>query len=204
MPYSRPEEYFVNPLSIISLNRLFSVLLIVCLLPAAVHADDRKYLRTVEKYELPDVVLVNQNGTRIQFNNLLNSTQPLIIQFTYSTCATICPLLSAGFADLQQKLEKNPRKVHLISISIDPEHDTPKVMKEFLKRYQAKPGWDFLTGSRADINSVMRAFKAYIPNKTDHIPLTFMKAPGEQQWVRIYGFMSNSEFMNEFTKVGNK
>jgi protein SCO1/2 len=93
-------------------------------------------------------------------------------------------------------------KVHLISISIDPENDTPKVMKEYLKRYRAKPGWDFLTGSRKDIDAVMRAFNAYIPNKMSHYALTFIRSPKDDKWVRLYGIMSSSEFMAEALKAG--
>jgi protein SCO1/2 len=111
-------------------------------------------------------------------------------------------VLSAGFVNLQQKLGQNSSNVQLISISIDPENDTPKVMKEYLKRYRAKPGWDFLTGSREDINKVMHAFNAYIPNKMSHFPLTLIRNPQDGKWVRIFGLTSTSEFLNEYKKVG--
>jgi protein SCO1/2 len=77
-------------------------------------------------------------------------------------------------------------------------------MKEYLKRYRAKPGWDFLTGSRKDIDSVMRALNAYIPNKMSHFPLTLIRSPEDGKWIRIFGLMSSSEFMTEFQKVGFK
>jgi protein SCO1/2 len=89
-----------------------------------------------------------------------------------------------------------------VSISIDPEHDTPKVMKEYLARYRAKPGWDFFTGSRSDIDKVMYAFNAYIPNKMSHYPLTLIRSPGDGKWTRIFGLLSSSEFISEYQKVG--
>jgi protein SCO1/2 len=94
--------------------------------------------------------------------------------------------------------------VHLVSISIDPENDTPKVLMEYLKRYRAKPGWDFLTGSRADIDKVMYAFNAYIPNKMSHYPLTLIRTPSDGKWIRIFGLLSSSEFLEETRKAGIK
>jgi protein SCO1/2 len=166
------------------------------------YAETKKYQRTTEKYSMPEVLLINQDGKKIPLASLIKSDKPVIVDFIFGTCTTICPVLSAGFVNLQQKLGPNAQKVHLVSISIDPENDTPKVLKEYLKRYRAKPGWDFLTGSRKDIDSVMRAFNAYIPNKMSHFPLTLIRSPGDGSWVRIFGLMSSSEFMGECQKVG--
>ena len=168
--------------------------------PAA--AEDVKYKRTIETYTVPDVTLVNKDGKRIKLKSLVDSTKPVVVDFIYGTCTTICPVLSAGYVNLQQKLGQNSTNVHLISISIDPENDTPKVMKEYLKRYRAKPGWDFFTGSREDIDKVMRAFDAYIPNKMYHYPLSLIRNPKDGKWVRIFGLTSTSEFLNEYKKVG--
>ncbi|HYQ47844.1 MAG TPA: SCO family protein [Thermodesulfovibrionales bacterium] len=156
-----------------------------------------KYKRTVEGYSAPDVVLVNQDGKKVKFTSLVNSGKPVMLDFIYGTCTTICPVLSAGFSNFQNKLGKDTGAVQLISISIDPEHDTPLVMKDYLSRFRAKPGWDFLTGSREDIDRVMRAFDAYVPNKMAHYPLTLLKAANSGQWVRIYGMVGMSVLMHE-------
>jgi protein SCO1 len=167
-------------------------------------AAEKRYQRSVEKYTVPDVVLVNQNGAKVPFKSFLETDRPVMLDFIYGTCTTICPVLSASFVNLQQKLGADLPKVRLVSISIDPEHDTPKVMKEYLKQYRAKPGWDFLTGSRADIDRVMYAFAAYIPNKMSHYPLTLIRSPGDGSWVRINGLMSSSELMTEYGRVNKK
>jgi protein SCO1/2 len=134
----------------------------------------------------------------------MQSDQPVVVDFIFGTCTTICPVLSAAYVNLQQKLGPDSQKVKLVSISIDPENDSPKVMKEYLKRYRAKPGWDFLTGSRADIDSVMYAFNAYIPNKMSHYPLTLIRSPSDGKWTRIFGLMSSSEFLGEYKKLATK
>lgn len=187
-----------NRLTTLTLLLFAALLLIVT--PSS--AEVLKYKRTIENYTMPDVTLVNQDGKRVKFKNLINSDKPVVVDFIYGTCTTICPVLSAGYVNLQRKLGQNSGNVHLVSISIDPENDTPKVMKEYLKRYRAQPGWDFLTGSRSDIDKVMHAFDAYISNKMYHYPLSLIRDPKDGKWVRIFGLTSTSEFMNEYKKVG--
>lgn len=159
------------------------------------------YTRTLEGYAVPEVTLVNQEGAKVNLKAMLESGEPVIVDFIFGTCTTICPVLSAGYANLQTKLPAGS-KVHLVSISIDPENDTPKVMRDYLKRYRARPGWDFFTGKREDIDKVMRAFNAYIPNKMSHFPLTNIRDPKTGKWIRIFGLMSSSEFVAECRKAG--
>ena len=162
------------------------------------------YSRTLETYTVPEVVLVNQDGAKVKLKTLLDSGEPVILDFIFGTCTTICPVLSAGYANLQTKLAATPSKVHLVSVSIDPENDTPKVMRDYLKRYRAKPGWDFLTGRREDIDKVMNAFNAYIPNKMSHYPLNLIRNPKDGKWLRIFGIISSSEFLAEYQSVSGK
>ena len=168
----------------------------------SLHAADPTYKRTLETYTMPDVVLVNQDGVKVPFRKLMESDKLVVVDFIFGTCTTICPVLSVGFTNLQAKLGAETQKVRLVSISIDPENDSPRVAKQYMKRYRAKPGWDFLTGKREDIDQVMRAFSAYIPNKMYHYPLTLIRSPKDGKWVRIMGIMSSSEFMTECEKVG--
>ncbi len=156
-----------------------------------------KYKRTVEKYKVPDVTLVNQDGKRINLKTFLDGDKPVILDFIYGTCTTICPVLSIGFSHFQKKMGPDVDKVRLVSISIDPDNDTPQVMKEYLQRYNAREGWDFLTGKRDDIIKVMRAFDAYVTNKMNHYPLTILHGPGEENWIRINELLSTSDLMKE-------
>ena len=167
-------------------------------------AAEKKYQRTVEKYAVPDVVLVNQDGKKISFKSFLEADRPEMVEFIYATCTTICPVLSVGFANLQHKLGTDAAKVRLVSISIDPENDTPAVMKDYLKKYGAGPGWDFLSGSRADIDTVMRAFDAYVANKMYHLPLTLIRSPADGSWVRIKGLMGAADLKDELARIIKK
>ncbi|NJD56426.1 MAG: SCO family protein [Nitrospirae bacterium] len=181
-------------------------IMLICVFAAGTSFGESKprYKRSIEKYAVPDVTLVNQDGRKVRLLSLINSGKPVMLDFIYGTCTTICPVLSAGFTNLQNKLGQDAAKVQLISVTIDPEYDTPAVMKDYLKRFRAKPGWDFLTGSREDIDRVMRAFNAYVPNKMAHYPLTLLKASNSDQWVRIYGMVGMSVLMTEYAELNRK
>lgn len=184
-----------------------SLLLAGCLaLLLAGHGEaaGREYKRSIEEYSAPDVVLINQHGEKVPFKDHIETDQPVILDFIYGTCTTICPVLSAGFANLQRKLGPDVARARLISVTIDPEHDTPQVMQEYLKRFQAQPGWDFLTGSRADIDQVMRAFDAYIPNKMSHYQLMLIRSPANGKWTRIKELVSSEDLLQEFREAGWK
>ncbi len=185
---------------------LYSFVMILNLIavPDASIASSPEYKRTTERYVIPDVTLVNQDGKRIKFAELVNCGKPVVVDFIYGTCTTICPVLSAGYSNFQRKLGDQSQDVQLVSISIDPEHDGPSVMKKYLTNYRARSGWDFLTGTRQDIDRVMRAFNAYIPNKMSHYPIMFLKGPGDEQWVRIYGLIGTSDFIKEFGQVAQQ
>jgi protein SCO1/2 len=166
-------------------------------------AKTKSYKRTFATYSVPDVILTNQDREKVHLKNFLNSEKPVLLEFIFSTCTTICPVLSAGFSNMQKKLGPDMDKVHLVSISIDPEYDTPERMRHYLDRYRAKPGWNFFTGTRKDIDKVMYAFDAYVPNKMSHFPLTFLWVPGSKEWVRIYGMISTKDLMSEYKLLIN-
>ena len=167
---------------------------------AAAAEQETRYTRTVAGYEVPDVTLIDQDGNPKRLRELTAGSAPVLLDFIYGTCTTICPVLSAGFTSLQRRLAKEGSEVRLISVTIDPEYDTPEIMKAYLARYKAGPGWDFLTGSREDIGAVMRAFDAYVPNKMGHLPVTFLRQR-DGRWVRIYGLIGTAELLAEYRKV---
>jgi len=167
--------------------------------PAKTKALD--YERTLASYSIPDVTLIDQDGRKVSVRELMSTDKPVMVNFVFTTCTTICPILSASFADMQRELGSKAEDVLFVSFSIDPEYDTPELMNEYLERFDAQPGWVFLTGNRTDIESVMRAFDAYVANKMSHLPLTFLRASGADKWVRINGLIGTSEFMREFEQL---
>ncbi|HEY6154319.1 MAG TPA: SCO family protein [Candidatus Udaeobacter sp.] len=105
--------------------------------------------RTVSSYGMvPTFQLTNQNGQAFGSGQLAGKIW--IADFVYTTCPGPCPMISSRMSDLQKPLEKTD--VHLVSFSVDPEKDTPAVLRDYAGKLQAQPGrWDFLTGSKSTI-----------------------------------------------------
>ena len=165
----------------------------------ALAAAKQRYKKTLEDYRIPDVTLINQNNEKVRLVEYLNADQPVMVEFIFATCTTICPILSIAFTNLQKDLGPESSGVRMVSISIDPAYDRPKVMRKYLERYNAKTGWDFLTGTVRDINLVMKAFDAYVSDKMNHQPITFMRSPEiGNKWVRLYGLMGGKDMLREY------
>lgn len=153
--------------------------------------------RTEAAYTVPDVNLVNQNGDKVSLPELLDSDQPVMLNFIFTSCTAICPAMSATFASVQKKLGDDSTKLRMISVSIDPEYDTPDALNAYAKRFKAGPQWAFLTGSLDDSVAVQKAFDADRGDKMNHAPMTLMRASPDSEWVRYEGFARADELAEE-------
>jgi protein SCO1 len=160
------------------------------------------YTRSVASYKTPDVKLVDANEKEVSLHDSLEGSEPVMLNFIFTTCSTICPVMSATFSQVQAKLGSK-RKIRIISISIDPEHDTPSKLKEYAKRFEAGPQWSMLTGSIENSIAVQRAFEIYRGDKMNHEPVTFMRKGPQQPWVRINGFISADDLLREYDKIAS-
>jgi protein SCO1/2 len=94
-------------------------------------------------------------------------------------------------------LGEDRERVHLVSISIDPEEDTPARLHDYARRFEAGPSWQHYTGTVSASLVVQRAFQAYRGDKMGHPPVTFVRtAPGES-WVRLDGFATADTLLRE-------
>src|SRR6266446_6509205 len=122
--------------------------------------------RTVSSYgTVPSFQLTNQNGQ--PFGSVQLAGKIWIADFIYTTCPGPCPMISNRMSELQKPLEKTD--VHLVSFSVDPEKDTPEVLRRYAERLQAEPvRWDFLTGPKSTIYNLSRnGFKLAISDGSD-------------------------------------
>lgn len=99
----------------------------------------------------PNVVLVDQDGKKLKFYDDLIKGKVVAINFIYTHCGDSCPVETANLKRVYSLLaERMGKDIFFYSISIDPEHDTPKVLKEYADRFKVGPGWRFLTGKKVD------------------------------------------------------
>jgi protein SCO1 len=150
----------------------------------------------IGKLRIPDAAVLDQNGRRINFYTDLVKGKTVIINFIFTTCTNICPSLTATFRGLQQELgDRAGRDVQLISISIDPTTDVPERLKEYSTRFKAGPGWTFVTGSKTEIDGLLKALGALVANKTDHTPMVLIGNDAAGYWTRTYGLASRSDLL---------
>lgn len=152
--------------------------------------------RSVE-YTIPQVRLVRDDGKTVSLPDELNDGRPVVLSFIYTTCTTICPLVSQTISELQYKLGADRERVHLVSISIDPEEDTPARLAAYARKYDAGPEWQHYTGTVSASVATQRAFDAYRGDKMKHTPVTFLRPAPEKPWVRIEGFATADNLLME-------
>ena len=133
----------------------------------------------------PNVPVVSQDGQTFRFYEDLLKNKKVLIDFIYTKCESVCPLQTAKLAQVQKLLgPRIGRDIFIYSISLDPEHDTPKVLKAYAEKFHAGPGWLFLTGKREDIDSVR--FKLGERNeKESHGNTVRIGDVARSQWMRI-------------------
>lgn len=165
--------------------------------------ETRGYVRSAHDYAAPDLALLDADGNRTSVAQLLNTDKPVLLTFIYTTCTTICPVLTATFSQVQHNLGDGANRVRMISITIDPDQDTPQQLREYAERFQAGPQWQFITGTRDHIVAVQKAFNVYRGSKTNHEPITLLRASGATSWVRIAGIASAADIVREYDALAS-
>ncbi|HEX5607226.1 MAG TPA: SCO family protein [Candidatus Binatia bacterium] len=132
--------------------------------------------RRVTQRAIKNFTLVDQNGARFEVDKLAGKV--LVVAFAYTTCVDVCPLITAALRQTQIALTPKERtEVQLLTITTDPEIDSPKVLSAYAKRYGAEfENWTFLTGDPAVLARVWKNFGVGVKRRArgliDHTPLT--------------------------------
>jgi protein SCO1/2 len=123
--------------------------------------------------QVPDFALTNQNGKRIHLNDYRGKTMLLTFIYTRCTLNDYCPRMSSNFAQLDKALIKSPElyaKTHLLSVSFDPDHDTPQVLRSYGAAYTERytkedfKHWEFVTAPKTEMKQVADFFGLYYEN----------------------------------------
>jgi protein SCO1 len=138
------------------------MLLVLCPGIANAHVSDAPkntlQTATTQNATVPDFVLVNQHNERFDSAKLRGKV--VALNFIFTTCSDVCPIFTANLAQLQRTLNGRYREdVFFVSITTDPEVDSPKVLKAYAQRYDADfKNWAFLTGPEAELKRVWKSF----------------------------------------------
>jgi protein SCO1 len=156
--------------------------------PANPQMDLQAYTARALRSHFPNVSLTNQDQKTVRFYDDVIKGRIVVIQFMYTQCDKYCPMVTPNLAKVQRELAKRaPRQVSMISITVDPTHDTPKMLKEYADKFHAQKGWQFLTGPKQDVDRIRRELGVYDPDekKTEHLNVLTIGKETTGQWLAI-------------------
>jgi protein SCO1/2 len=155
-----------------------------------------------QKRSIPDAEVFNQDGKRIRFYSDLIKDKVVIINFLFTSCSFICPMQGESFSKLQAALgERLGSEVYLVSVSADPEGDTPERLKIWGSKFGARPGWTLVTGKKSEIDKVAMALTGAPVVKGEHSPVVFVGSDKTGRWVRAYGLAEPGKFASLIDEV---
>lgn len=136
-----------------------------------------------------DRPLRNQDGRAVRFARDVVGDDVVVMDFVFTHCTTICPVLSAKMARLQQLLgDRLGKGVRLASLSLDPVRDTPERLKAWGAKFKAGPHWSLVTGAQQDQEAVLKGLGAYVADFAQHPPMLLVGDGRTGHWVRVNGF----------------
>ena len=161
--------------------RLVTLALLVCSTTAEAH-DTMRDQRLPAIGRAPEFELISQDGVRVALADLRNKV--VAVTFIYTSCPDICPLLTAKMAQVQDELgPKFGSKIAFISITVDPERDTPDVLRNYAQSFGANlAGWTFLTGTPQSIRAVAKQYGVSVTKSVgSDVDHTFLTSLIDQQ-----------------------
>lgn len=136
-----------------------------------------------------DVSLTNQNGDPVSLKRDLVSDRIVVMGFIYTTCTTVCPLISSIMSKVQQQLgAKVGTEVQIVSISVDPLRDTAPRLRTYASKFQHGPGWAWLTGTPQAIDATLKGLGTWTADPQNHAPLILVGDGRSSHWTRFNGF----------------
>ena len=166
---------FASPLALAAL--LLSLLTI-----APAHAGNVK--RWGPGY-FPNSVVYDQNGKALHFYDDVIKDKIVVVSFIYAKCHDLCPLTTARLAEVRHRLgDLVGRDLYFVSITIDPENDTPAIMKAYAEPFEPGPGWVFLTGAAADIKEIRTKLGELSRQKSEHTAEVLLGNDRTGEWAR--------------------
>ncbi len=143
-----------------------------------------------------DVMLVDQDGREHRFYSDLLQGRVVVIGSFFATCTGACPAMAKTYKKIQDWLgDRQGKEVFLLSITVDPEHDTPQRLKEFAQEFGARPGWIFLTGSKENVSLALQKLGSFVENKEAHNNLLFIGNEPTGLWKKAFGLAPSEELI---------
>jgi cytochrome oxidase Cu insertion factor (SCO1/SenC/PrrC family) len=156
--------------------------------PAPVNLAAREYFT--------DLTLIDQDGQARRFYGDLIQGKKVIISAFFGDCEASCPVIQGHLAQIQAMLgARLGDDVHLLSISVDPDHDTPARLAAYGRRLHARPGWFFLTGTRDNVARALSKLGQYVEQRESHTSILLLGNDRTGLWKKAFAFGPPEELL---------
>lgn len=151
---------------------------------------------------IPDVAVIDSGGKSQRLAKTFDGKDAVLLNFVFTTCSTICSTQTAVLAEFQRRLLAAGKRARFVTVTIDPDNDTPERLAAFSRQFGIERDWTFLTGEFDDLIRVQQAFDVYRGAKAAHPPVVLLKRANESDWVRIEGMAAPSDLLAVFDQRG--
>jgi protein SCO1/2 len=176
------------------MKKALAVLLLIALaLPLAASEGSSRYFGDVE--------LVDQDGKPANLHRLMDG-RTVVMNTFFASCTGSCPIMARTFLAVQEKYgERLDKDLVMISITVDPENDTPAKLKAYAKAMKAEKGWYFLTGSREQVDLALKRIGQYTEQRDGHKNLIVAGNDRTGLWKKAFGLAKSDEIVAIVTSV---
>lgn len=151
---------------------------------------------------IPDVVLVDQHGKKHRFYTDLIKGRLVLMNAMYTRCRGTCPMQATIFAQATRLLrQRQDLPVKILSVSLEPEVDTPEKLASFASRYDAGEDWLFLTGKPDDVKAVLDAMDIGAPRPEEHAPLCVVGNDASGTWMKMVNLSAPADIVSRLEFV---
>ena len=150
----------------------------------------------------PNHQLLTQDNKPVHFYDDLLKGKVVLINFIFTTCQGVCSPMTANLAKVQGRLADHVGKdVSMISISVDPETDTPERLKAYADKFKVKPGWHFLTGKKENVNWVLYKLGGFVEDKETHSSVLILGNETTGHWMKLHAMANPDEIAKAVTTL---
>ncbi len=151
-----------------------------------------------------DVELINQDGQKLRFYSDVLKGKVVIINTFFATCNGVCPPMNRNLEKIQEALgDRLGKDAFIVSISVDPEMDTPPRLKSYSQRFHARPGWTFLTGKKENLDWALYKLGQYVETKDAHSTIVIIGNEPKGLWKKAFALAKPDELMKIVEDVLN-
>lgn len=182
-----------------------TIALTACLIGTPPPAAARKAQgETSAQSYFTDVVLQDQDGRMMRlYSDLIKGKTVIIIPF-FTSCTGVCPVMNGALQKIQAHLgDRLGEEAHMLSISVDPEEDTVPRLKEYARRFGARPGWYFLSGKKENVDLALKRLGQYVEKREDHTNIMIIGNDKTGLWKKAFSLAKIEELIPVVDSVLN-